>query len=239
MPTTDRDRKLLWGSAGNTCALCKCRLREDAKGADRDVVLGEEAHIVSEAPNGPRFRLLPRDQVDAYANLLLLCPSDHKKVDEQVTHFSEQRLLTIKREHEQWVKDRLSATMPQIKIRDPEPDKPMVLQRIETGKQLMNVVAHTVAEKHDHPEPRSAEEAELMGGVFQNAIDYSDLWDDIGPSGRMQAEFSISKDIDRLREAGFAVYAGAKNHVLEGGMDGTAPWPVSYIVIRRHTDESE
>lgn len=236
MPISARDRKLLWGSTGNTCALCKCQLKEDAKGADRVVVLGEEAHIVSEVPNGPRFRPMPRDQVDAYANLLLLCPSDHKKVDEQVTHFTEQHLLAIKREHERWVKDRLSATMPRFKIRDPQPDEPVALQRIKTGKQLMSIVAHTLAEKHDHPEPRSAEEAELMGGFFQNTFDYSEIWDDIGPSGRIQAEFSITDEINRLREAGLVVYAGARNHVLEGGMDGGAPWPVAYIIIRRDVD---
>jgi hypothetical protein len=180
---------------------------------------------------------MPKDQVDAYANLLLLCPSDHKKVDEQVSYYSEQRLLAIKGEHERWVKDRLSATTPRFKIRDPQPDKPVAIQRIETGKQLMSIVAHTLAEKHEHPEPRSAEEAELIGAFLQNAMDYSEVWDEIGPSGRIQAEFSMSADIDRLREAGLVVYAGAKNHVLEGGMDGGSSWPIAYIVIRREGDE--
>src|SRR5436309_1061964 len=85
MPLTVRDRKLLWARAGGTCALCKSHLTADAMSGDKDVVLGEEAHIVSEEPNGPRSRPMPRKEVDAYTNLLLLCPSDHKIVDEQVT----------------------------------------------------------------------------------------------------------------------------------------------------------
>ena len=53
-------------------------------------MLGEEAHIVSEEPNGPRFRPMPRKEVDSYTNLLLLCPSDHKIVGEQVNRYTEQ-----------------------------------------------------------------------------------------------------------------------------------------------------
>jgi hypothetical protein len=36
---------------------------------------------------------MPTKEVDTYANLLLLCPSDHKIVDEQVTYYTEQRLI--------------------------------------------------------------------------------------------------------------------------------------------------
>ena len=238
MPISVRDRKILWARAGGVCALCKSHLTADAKSGDRDVVLGEEAHIVSEEPNGPRYRPMPRKDVDTYANLLLLCLSDHKIVDEQVTYYTEQRLQTLKREHEQWVKDRVSSTIPTIKIRDPEAGKPVMLQRIDTGKELMNVVAHTLAAHHDNPEPRSIEEAELIGGFFQNTTDYTDIWDEIEPSGRIQAEFSMSGEISRLREAGLVVFAGVKEHVIEGGVVAPAPWPVACIVIYRKDDES-
>jgi len=227
MPITVRDRKLLWARAGGTCTLCKNHLTAGAKSGDKDVVLGEEAHIVSEEPNGPRFRPMPRKEVDTYANLLLLCPSDHKIVDEQVTYYTEQRLQTLKREHEQWVKDRVSSSIPAIKIRDPEAGKPVMLQRIDTGKELMNIVAHTLAAHHDNPEPRSAEEAELIGEFFQNTSDYTYIWDDIEPSGRIQAEFSMSGEITHLLEAGLVVYTGVKEHVIEGGVKAPEPWPVA------------
>src|SRR5215469_9859812 len=149
MPLTTRDRKLLWARAGGVCTLCKSRLTEDAKGNDRDVVLGEEAHIVSEEPNGPRYRPMPKEEVDTYANLLLLCPSDHKIVDEQVTYYTEQRLHTLKREHEQWVQYRFSPTPPPIRVRDPEAGKPIALRLIETGKELMSIASHKHAIHHD------------------------------------------------------------------------------------------
>lgn len=238
MPISVRDRKLLWARAGGVCALCKSHLTADAKSGDKDVVLGEEAHIVSEEPNWPRFRPMSRKEVDSYANLLLLCPSDHKIVDEQVTYYAEQRLITLKREHEQWVKDRVSSTIPAIKIRDPEAGKPVMLQRIDTGKALMNVVAQTLAAHHDNPEPRSIEETELIGAFFQNTTDWTDIWDEIEPSGRIQAEFAMSVEITRLREAGLVVYAGVKQHVIEGGVKIPEPWLVAYIVIYRNDDEA-
>lgn len=238
MPITTLDRKLLWARSGGTYAICKSHLTADAKGGDKDVVLGEEAHIVSEKPNGPRFRPMSLKEVDTYANLLLLCPSDHKIVDEQLTYYTEERLHAVKRKHEQWVKDRTAQAAPAIKIRDPEAGKPITLQRITTGKELMNLLAHTLATHHSHPESTSIEEAELIGDFFQNITDCRDIWDEIELREHTMAAFLISEEITQLREAKLVVYAGTRNHVIEGGVKPPAPWPVAYIVIRRSDDES-
>jgi hypothetical protein len=238
MPLTDRDRKLLWARAGGTCAICKSHLTAEAKSGDRDVVLGEEAHIVSEASNGPRYRPMPKQEIDTYANLLLLCPSHHKIVDEQVTHYTEQRLQTLKSEHEQWVKDHVSQAEPAIKIRDPHPDKPAKLKRVTTGKELMSVLAHTFAIHLDNPEPKSSEEAELIGAFVQNATENTDIWDEIGQSDRIRTEFSMTGEITRLQKAGLLVYTGSEMHIIEGGTTPSAPWPIAYLIIKRDDDES-
>jgi hypothetical protein len=238
MPITTRDRKLLWARAGGVCTLCKSCLTEDAKGGDRDVVLGEEAHIVSEEPNGPRFRPMPAKEVDTYDNLLLLCPSDHKIIDEQVTYYNEERLHVLKREHEQWVQYRFSPTPAPLKVRNPEVNKPVALRPIETGKELMNIASHKYAIHHNSPESQSAKEAELIGAFLQRVMDCNDIWDDIGVNGRIQAEFSMTEEIAQLREAGLGVYAVARNHILEGGVGVPSLWPVAYVVIRRSDDKS-
>lgn len=238
MAITTRDRKLLWARAGGACALCKSHLTADAKGGDRGVVLGEEAHIVSEEPHGPRFRPMPKNEVDTYANLILLCPSDHKIVDEQVTYYTEQRLLELKRAHEQWVQEKISPATPAIKIRDPEADKPVMLQRIDTGKELMSIFAGTVATHQSNPEPQSLEEAERIGSFFQNATDARDVWGDLWSSEQIKAEFWLSEEITRLCKAGLVVYVGRRNHLLEGGVSESAPWPVAYLVIYRSDDEA-
>ena len=48
----------------------------------------------------------------------------------------------------------------------------------------------------------------------------------------------MSEEITRLREAGLVVYAGVKQHVIEGGAQAQAPWPVAYIVIYRIDDKA-
>lgn len=50
-----------------------------------------------------------------------------KIVDEQVTYYTEERLHTVKREHEQWVKGRISPSKPTIKFSGPEAGKPVML----------------------------------------------------------------------------------------------------------------
>ena len=61
MELTSRDRKLLWGRARNLCAFPQCRqaLTEDEvdarTGASFPTVVGEEAHIHSATPDGPRY----------------------------------------------------------------------------------------------------------------------------------------------------------------------------------------
>ncbi|WP_201361989.1 hypothetical protein [Dictyobacter formicarum] len=200
-------------------------------------MLGEEAHIVSEEPNGPRFRPMPKSEVDTYTNLILLCPADHKIVDEQINYYTEQHLLELKRTHEQWVKEKISPATPAIKIRDPEADKPIMLQRIDTGKELMNILAGTLALHQNNPEPRSSEEAGRIGSFFQNTTDSRDVWDDLEPSGHIQAEFWLNEEITQLHKAGFVVYGARRNHIVEGGVKDPKPWPVAYLVIYRSDDE--
>lgn len=90
----------------------------------------------------------------------------------------------------------------------------------------MNVLAHKLATHYNEPEPRSTEEAELIGAFLQRATDYIGICDDIGPSGRIEAEFWLSGEITQLHEAGLVVYTGTRNHVVEGGAQASAPWPV-------------
>ena len=51
---------------------------------DESIVRGRVPRIVSERHNGPRFDPnFPVDQIDGYDNLLLLCKTHHKMIDDQ------------------------------------------------------------------------------------------------------------------------------------------------------------
>jgi hypothetical protein len=107
---TEKPRKRLWGDSGHLCAKCKGRVVEDATDSDDASLVGEEAHIVSEKANGPRYDdPLPMDQRDDYENLLVLCNRCHKIVDDQVNTYNVAALRRMKADHQEWVQKVLSA----------------------------------------------------------------------------------------------------------------------------------
>ncbi len=112
-------RKLLWGRAGNQCAFPACvqTLTADLGTEDSEflatvgVVMGEEAHIRSARPDGPRFDETYEDtKLDSYENLLLLCPTHHTLIDKNGgVGFSVAQLEEMKASHEKLVTESLGA----------------------------------------------------------------------------------------------------------------------------------
>jgi hypothetical protein len=110
-----KTNRRLWGRAASRCSLPNCRrdLVIDPYGTDDASLVGEAAHIVAESVDGPRGDSpLPLDQRNRYENLILLCNVHHKQIDDQVSHFTVERLHIIKREHEAWVQSSLSEFNP-------------------------------------------------------------------------------------------------------------------------------
>ncbi len=104
-----KTRKMLWGRAASRCAICRIELVAESSGVDDESLIGEECHIVSRSPEGPRGDYdLPLELRDSYDNLILLCRNHHKQVDDQVHIYTVEELRRIKREHEQWVRSALS-----------------------------------------------------------------------------------------------------------------------------------
>jgi hypothetical protein len=110
MAITERSRKILWGRSGNRCAICKTELVLEKDPYNKHLNIGEECHIISRQPNGPRHKAIPDFDYDSSDNLLLLCCNHHTMIDEQVETYPEVRLKQIKEEHESWVKENLEST---------------------------------------------------------------------------------------------------------------------------------
>ena len=80
MAISDNDYKLLWGRAAGICSNPACR--EDLTvllESTRAYNVGEMAHVIARNAGGPRG--VPEGGPDTYANLVLLCPTCHRKVD--------------------------------------------------------------------------------------------------------------------------------------------------------------
>lgn len=74
---------------------------------DPEAVVGDECHIVSKEPNGPRSGTPTNTGFDDYDNLILLCTTHHKLVDDQPNEYTAAKLKAIKIIHEQWVYETL------------------------------------------------------------------------------------------------------------------------------------
>lgn len=105
---TVSDRKLLWSRAGNVCSFptCKQALTHDLVDARSGEivpdVIGEEAHIRSPKPGGPRYDVeYPKHKLETYENRILMCPTHHAVIDAKggAAHTAEQ-LESMKVDHE-------------------------------------------------------------------------------------------------------------------------------------------
>jgi len=101
MTTSDSDTKLLWGRAAGICSNPDCR-------ADLTVILtetesfniGEMAHVVARRPGGPRG--VKEGGADTYENLILLCPTCHRRIDKAPSgQHPIEKILYWKSQHEE------------------------------------------------------------------------------------------------------------------------------------------
>ena len=104
---TERDIKLLWGRAAGRCSMAECR-KQLCPYPIPNAILGRTCHIVAEAFSGPRGQhALPPAERNAYPNLILLCAEHHIIIDNDPVSWPVDRLLQVKMDHENWVKEQL------------------------------------------------------------------------------------------------------------------------------------
>lgn len=108
-----QDRKLLWGKSRGRCAICKKSLINTEDGDSRGVIVGHECHIIGHSRKGPRGESeLPLDQRHKYENIVLLCTEHARTIDERPDHWTADRLIKLKKDHEDKLDDFYSAPKP-------------------------------------------------------------------------------------------------------------------------------
>lgn len=104
---------MLWGRAAGRCSYPSCGMEvvSDESEASAPTLIGENCHIVSAKPGGPRSDIfIPSDQLHSYDNLILMCRNHHKVIDDSQNgerDYPVQKLQEMKRKHEAWVRKRL------------------------------------------------------------------------------------------------------------------------------------
>lgn len=238
MGISDKTRKVLWGRSGSLCAFCKAKLVVDASALDREAVVGDECHINSGAPGGPRHEpTIPQDAIDDLANLILLCRVHHKLIDDQAETFSAATLKQLKQNHEDWVQKRLSASdemeHPRL-IRDPA-EVPTHLLSISSAKDLLNLVTSCDGRYDDYPSDLSESELDCVGSFLQNLSD----WADLGlnePSEKIIAQKSLSEDLVELDLLGLRVFAAREWQQLRGGSGPSISFYMLHLQLVRKDD---
>ena len=91
--------KRLFASSGGVCAFpgCTTNLVDSISGA----ILGEMCHINAASPSGPRFEpSLSESDRSKEDNLIILCPTHHSLVDQDLSTYTAEKLRLMKRSHE-------------------------------------------------------------------------------------------------------------------------------------------
>jgi len=107
MAYRDKDIKLLWGKAGGRCSFEGCN--NELIVNDTNNIIGHIAHIVARSEDWTRGDpTFPKEQLDSYQNLILLCQHHHGLVDVKESPYTIDILNDMKAKHEQHVKQKLS-----------------------------------------------------------------------------------------------------------------------------------
>ncbi|QOE09627.1 HNH endonuclease [Pseudomonas asiatica] len=103
--------KELYAKAAGRCAMCPnfesvfketiCSVEISNKN------MSEAAHVIAQSKKGPRGEEGYTGDIDDYDNLVLLCPTHHKAVDDNPNSFPSSWLRAKKNELEQWVNNSL------------------------------------------------------------------------------------------------------------------------------------
>ena len=234
-----RSRKLLWGRSGSQCAMCRRALIEPGTHVDDESIIGEECHIVSAVPGGPRYDPdFAHARVDKYANLLLLCRVHHKLIDDQEIRFTVSYLTNLKASHETWVSARLgsssSHTRP-LRIRQVPENMPAFLKHIRSGKELLAIMSNAHAYAPHYDDLRDETEDELVACFLQDAQDWGELGGE-SVSDRIRASRSLDEHVRDLERAGFWVFGCREKRVIEGGTGPKTDWSVAHIRVLRNTN---
>jgi hypothetical protein len=233
-----RAHKLLWGRGGNRCALCCCELVMDASPVDREAVVGDECHIVAKEPGGPRS--IPdatKDELDAYDNLILLCKTHHKLVDDQPNTFTVGILKALKDLHEEWVRDILghASKMAFVGFDGTNPVDNGILPRIATGEDLVSSVADVYGYDFGNDSLRDPSEVELISSFFQKVQDFADLIDDLEIADRVQAGYEFSQEIKQLEACGFRVFGTSQSRKVDRH-GKSATWQIGVLRIIHNSE---
>lgn len=229
MAITAKTRKTLWSKSGNRCLLCRIEVVQEVQESD-NLVVGEECHIISSKPNGPRSRESLDGGYDDYDNLLILCANDHKRIDELTEIYTPDKLRHMKRIHENWVrttleKDASAFANDQLNIKS--------LPLLKFGQDLVQVVTDTQGYEFDTSEIKTSKLAHQVGNLLEELKFLGDMMAEMTIPQIVEYRIFLDEQISKLEDSNFLLF-GLKRKVrlFNKGTD-LGPFLSSVIVVVR------
>jgi len=231
MTISNKTRKNLWGKSGNRCAICKTELFSKKDAVD-NLNIGEECHIISEKKNGPRY-VEGLTNYDKFENLILLCRNHHIEIDTLINTYTEEVLRYMKTNHENWVNDTLSNSVGEFKY-----EKARFIQRIVSGKLLMQILTDCHGYRVDYDEQEKLEENEYIGGVLQSIKDYGDL---LGSGMEQYEKIKIATELKiilkDMETHGYFLFAERNSETIDIEGMKHENWQITTIIVKNSDSE--
>ena len=124
-------QRALFAHSGGYCAKCRIAITIPNMVSGNPTITGEVAHISGRLPSSPRYDdTLSEAERCSYDNLIVLCASCHKIIDEQYETYTIVYLKNMKRRHEAWVRESLEARIPGVAFTELE----SVLKYLASGQ---------------------------------------------------------------------------------------------------------
>jgi hypothetical protein len=203
---------------------------------DPEAVVGDECHIISKRDSGPRsHRIHPTEMdLDGYDNLVLLCRTHHKHVDDQPNKYDVETVRSLKLTHEKWVRKSLAGNEKDTVNRS-EFEGVTLLSRITSGKDLVNIVKGAHLYRFDNDELATLDETETVSSFSQFLQDYGDILLDLDVSESVRAGFQLRQELHELEGMGFLVFGERRVERMNvGGM--LDDWEVATVCTLRESN---
>jgi len=217
----------------------------DAADADRLTVVGEEAHVVSARPDGPRGTdPPPPGGLHGHENRILLCRNCHVVVDDDLATWTTPSLLRLRTAHEAWARERVHAPGRTRVVNHPDDpdDGPTRLLLLGTGREVWRIVAHAhefysagLDDDAGHP----VDLVDLGDDFLRLAVEYGDAAGEVEDSGFAavrDAQRTLGAELRALGEAGLLCFGARRTRLLTGGRGPDADWPESHLAVVRSDD---
>jgi hypothetical protein len=181
-------------------------LIEGATNSDRAAVIGEIAHIVPSSPteiDNPRYDPdYPRELVDTYDNLLLLCPTHHTVVDKKPNTYNSNDLREWKQNIEDWVETELRLAMPGIGFAELELLTEGILELPDSGYSLEMPLDPTEKMKRNKLTAKVSFELKLGLSKAKEVADFVARYAALNPDFPLKLKAGFAREYRRLKGMG-------------------------------------